>query len=113
MARLFLGLDSSTQSLTGIVIDLDARKVVYEASLNFDKTFPKYKTYNGTLRNSDPLVVHSPPLLWLDALDALLLQMQQEGVALGDVLAVAGSGQQHGSVYLNSQAKAEIGRAHV
>ena len=30
MGKLFLGLDSSTQSLSAVVIDLDARKVIYE-----------------------------------------------------------------------------------
>jgi hypothetical protein len=37
MAKLFLGLDSSTQSLSAIVIDYDRRKVVYDHSLNFDR----------------------------------------------------------------------------
>src|SRR5437016_1592622 len=108
MARLFLGLDSSTQSLSAILIDLDARRVVHEASLNFDKTLPHYKTQNGTLRSSEPLVVHSPPLLWVEALDALFAQLRQSGVALGDILAIAGSGQQHGSVYLNNRAEAAL-----
>src|ERR1700679_1564142 len=105
MARLFLGFDSSTQSLSAILIDLDAKKIVYEASLNFDKTFPHYKTLNGTLRNSDQLVAHSPPLLWLEALDSLFAKMKSEGAPLGDILAVSGSGQQHGSVYLNRTAE--------
>jgi xylulokinase len=104
MARLFLGLDSSTQSVSAIVIDYDARKVVYESSLNFDKTLPLYRTRNGTLPSDDPLVVHSPPLMWAEALDVLFAQMKKEGVALGDVLAISGSGQQHGSVYLNDRA---------
>ncbi len=106
MSRLFLGLDSSTQSLSAIVIDLDARKVVYDKSLNFDKTLPQYGTVNGTLRDKNPLIVHSPPLMWAEALDVLFAEMKQDGVRLDQVLAVSGSGQQHGSVYLNSQAAA-------
>ena len=43
MGRLFLGLDSSTQSLSAVVIDLDARKVVYEKSLNYDQALPQYE----------------------------------------------------------------------
>jgi xylulokinase len=104
MPRLFLGLDSSTQSLSAVVIDLDSRKVVYEHSLNFDRALPAYKTSNGVLPNRDPLVKHSSPLLWADALDLLFTQMKHDGVALGDVLAISGSGQQHGSVYLNDTA---------
>lgn len=104
MARLFWGLDSSTQSLSSLIIDLDARRVVHEASLNFDKTFPQYGTVNGVLRNSDALVVHSPPLMWADALDAMCERLRADGVPLHEILAVSGSGQQHGSVYLNSRA---------
>jgi xylulokinase len=104
MARLFLGLDSSTQSLSAIVIDLDARKIAYETSLKFDQTLPHYRTQNGTLRDQDPLVVHSPPLMWAEALDVLFGQMKDDGVPLREILAVSGSGQQHGSVYLNDHA---------
>src|SRR3954451_23990690 len=100
MAKLFLGLDSSTQSLSAVVIDYDTRKVVYEKSLNFDQALPKYKTQNGVLPNRNPLVKHSSPLLWVEALDLLFAGMKQDGVSLGDVLAISGSGQQHGSVYL-------------
>jgi len=103
MARLFLGLDSSTQSLSAVVIDLDTGKVVYEHSLNFDKALPQFKTKNGVLPNRDSLVKHSHPLLWVAALDLLFAQMKKDKVALKNILAVSGSGQQHGSVYLNEQ----------
>ena len=104
MAKLFLGLDSSTQSLSAVVIDLDTRKVVYEKSLNFDQALPQFKTRNGVLPHRDPLVKHSPPLLWAAALDQLFAQMKKDKVALGNILAVSGSGQQHGSVYFNDKA---------
>jgi xylulokinase len=104
MARLFLGLDSSTQSLSAVVIDLDKRKVVYEKSLNFDRTLPQYKTQNGVLPNRDPLVKHGSPFLWAEALDRMFATMKKDGVALGEILAISGSGQQHGSVYLNANA---------
>jgi len=104
MGKLFLGLDSSTQSLSAVVIDLDARKVVYEKSLNFDQALPEFKTKNGVLPNRDPLVKHSPPLLWAAALDLLFAQMKKDKVALGKILAVSGCGQQHGSVYFSEKA---------
>ena len=110
MARLFLGLDSSTQSLSAIVIDYAARRIVYENSLGFDKMLPHYGTRNGALRSRDPLVVHSPPLMWAEALDVLFGQMKNDGVPLGEIIAVSGSGQQHGSVYLNDRAAAALGR---
>jgi xylulokinase len=104
MAKLFLGLDSSTQSLSVVVIDLDVRKVIYEKSLNFDHALPHYQTQNGVLPHRDPLVKHSSPLLWADALDLMFAEMKKDGVALGEILAISGSGQQHGSVYLNKKA---------
>jgi xylulokinase len=103
MPKLFLGLDSSTQSLSAVVIDLDTRKVVYEKSLNFDQALPHYKTKNGVLASRDALVKHSPPLMWAEALDLMFAAMKKDRVALGDILAVSGSGQQHGSVYFNER----------
>ena len=108
MSRLFLGLDSSTQSLSAIVIDTETRRVVYEASLNFDKALPQYKTQNGALPKGDPLVAQSPPLMWVEALDALFTKMKADGVPLNEILAISGSGQQHGSVYLNRRAAAAL-----
>ena len=104
MAKLFLGLDSSTQSLSAVIIDLDTRTVVYERSLNFERALPEFKTRNGVLPHRDPLVKHSSPLLWAAALDCLLAGMKKDGAPLGEILAVGGSGQQHGSVYLNHRA---------
>jgi len=108
MPRLFLGLDSSTQSLSAVVIDLDSRRVVYENSLNFDRALPAYKTQNGVLPHRDPLVKHSSPLLWAAALDLIFATMKQDGVELGAIEAVSGCGQQHGSVYLNAKAAAAL-----
>jgi len=104
MAKLFLGLDSSTQSLSALVIDYDSREVVYETSLAFEEALPSYGTENGVLRNPDPKVGHSPPLMWVEALDLVFDGMRADGVDLGSVLAVSGSGQQHGSVYMNASA---------
>ena len=98
---LFLGLDSSTQSLTAVLIDTDTRRIAGEWSLRFDAAAPQYGTVNGVLRDNDPTVVHAPPLAWLATLDALLARMKAEGAPLAQIVAVAGSGQQHGSVYLN------------
>lgn len=101
---LFLGLDSSTQSLSAIIIDLSSGEVVYEASLSFDQAAPHYGTQNGILPNNNPLIVHSPPLMWVETLDALFAKMRADGAPLSSLLAIAGSGQQHGSVYLTAAA---------
>ena len=102
MSTLYLGLDASTQSLSAVLIDLDTRNAVCDISLNYDETLPHYGTQNGVLDNPDPKIVHAPPLMWVEALDALFDTLKAEGVSLGHIRAISGSGQQHGSVYLNA-----------
>jgi len=46
--------------------------------------------------------------MWAEALDLIFAEMKKDGVALGEILAVSGSGQQHGSVYLNNRAAAAL-----
>ena len=108
MSRLFLGLDSSTQSLSAIVVDLDARAVSWEAAMAYGEALPHYGAQNGVLDDPDPKIAHAPPLMWVEALDVLFQKMKSDGVALGDILAVSGSGQQHGSVYLNAEASGAL-----
>ena len=91
-----------------MVIDLDTHKVSYEKSINFDQALPEFKTRHGVLPNRDPLVKHSSPRLWAAALDKLFAQMKKDGVPLGKILAISGSGQQHGSVYLNEKVEAAL-----
>jgi xylulokinase len=103
---VFLGLDSSTQSLTAILINTETRQILHEASVHFDRDLAEYGTVNGVLQDEDPKIVHAPPILWVDALDRLLSNLRSDGVDLGKIAAVSGSGQQHGSVYLNAQSDA-------
>jgi xylulokinase len=110
---LYLGLDSSTQSLTAIVleVDRDGTRVVYEHSFAFDEALPAYGTRHGVLTaNHGPGVVVSSPLLWADALDLMLAKIAASGIDLGRLAAIAGSAQQHGSVYLNANAASALGR---
>lgn len=99
---LFLGLDSSTQSLSAIIIDSASGEIVLDQSVSFGDDLPQYESPNGFLSHPDPLVKHSNPLMWVAALD-LLLSRIADGFDLGTVKGVSGSGQQHGSVYLNEQ----------
>ena len=50
----FLGLDSSTQSLTALVIDTDSGQVVADHSVNFGQRLPAYKSPNGFLAHPIP-----------------------------------------------------------
>ncbi len=96
---IFLGIDSSTQSLTALLIDTDSGTLVHEESVNFGEEFPAYGQPSGFLPDMPDGEVHSSPLMWLDALDLALARTKEAGVDLSRVVAVSGSGQQHGSVY--------------
>ena len=44
----YLGIDASTQSITGLLIDAEQRAIVAEASINFDEHFKAtYGVVNG------------------------------------------------------------------
>ncbi len=101
---LYLGLDSSTQSLSAVVIDLWTREVLLDYTINFNERLPEFGCEDGVLPNDDPQVAHSDPLLWLAALDLMCKELPEKGIDVSEILAVAGSGQQHGSVYLKANA---------
>ena len=67
----YLGIDASTQSITGLLIDAEQCAIVAEASINFDEHFKAtYGVVNGVLDLGEG-VVHSAPLMWAEALDLL------------------------------------------
>jgi xylulokinase len=108
---LYLGLDASTQSLTGVVIEVEGsrRRVAFTRSLAYDAVFPHYGTRNGVLPHADPHVATAPPLLWVEALDRFFAVLGAEGgLDLGRLRAVSGAAQQHGSVYCNAAAEAQL-----
>jgi len=105
---IYIGFDISTQSLTAIAIEVDGsrRAVVFERSLSYDADFPAYGTTHGVLPREDPLVATSSPLMWAEALDRMMgILGRESGLDPARVRAVSGSGQQHGSVYLNAHAR--------
>lgn len=108
MTRYHLGLDCSTQSLTAVIVDAARGAIVHRASVNFDADLPRHGTRQGVLREDDSTVVHAPPLMWVEALELLLARMKSDGAPFAEVGAVSGSGQQHGSVYLNGSAASTL-----
>jgi xylulokinase len=114
--RLYVGLDSSTQSLTAIAIEVTGRdaRVAFEASLAFDEAFPQYGTDHGVLvadsthhasagvRRGEAM---SSPVMWAEALDTMLGRLAAGGLDTSRIAAISGSAQQHGSVYLNHDAE--------
>ncbi len=101
MSNYFLGLDCSTQSLTGLCVDFDLKKIIFRHSINFDKELPHYNTQSGVVF-LDGNVIHSFPLMWIEALELLFNKMKDDNVPLDKTKAISGSGQQHGTVALNS-----------
>ena len=104
--KLYLGLDSSTQSLSAVIIEVrgtDAR-VVLDTALGFDEAFPHYGTQHGVLPRADSAVAMSSPVMWAEALDLMMGRLAASGVDLQRLVAISGSAQQHGSVYLRAEA---------
>jgi xylulokinase len=98
----YLGIDSSTQSCKGLVIDTDQGKVVLNLSIDYNTELPHYRSPEGFLLTRDPVVRHSDPLMWVEALDLLFERARSQGFDWSRVAGVSCSGQQHGSVYLNA-----------
>jgi xylulokinase len=94
----FLGLDLSTQSLTAVVISLSAG-VTHRFSLSFDDAYPSYHTKGGVLLGENSSEVFADPLMWVQALDDVLILLKGSNWA-GSIRAIGVSAQQHGTVYL-------------
>lgn len=105
----YLGIDSSTQSISGLLIDTEAGAIIAEASINFDDHFQNsYGVENGVFTMGGG-TVHSAPLMWAEALDLLLQTLSDQGHDLSQIRSITGSGQQHGTVYLNDSAAPALG----
>ena len=96
---MFLGLDSSTQSLSAVIIDPANGQIAASCSVNFGMDLPDYGASSGFIPGGKNGEVHADPRMWLDALD-LLFKRLSEAVDLSRIEFIAGSGQQHGSVYV-------------
>ncbi len=105
--RLALGLDSSTQSLSAIVINIDTAEKCFEHSLDYRADARLNDFGIGADYILPPKTegeAEQPPLMYLASLDAMFTDMREAGVALENIVAINTSGQQHGHVYLNRNA---------
>nr|XP_061799117.1 xylulose kinase-like [Nerophis lumbriciformis] len=84
------------------MIETDEGRVVVEESVSFGDDLPQYGQPAGFIEGGEKEKVHSDPMMWLEALDLLLARMVSQGVDFSEVRYLSGSGQQHGSVYLNA-----------
>ncbi len=101
---LVLGIDSSTQSTTAVVLDRNTFATVAEAKVRYrdDPRLSSYGLGEGApiLPPREPGEADQPAALFLDALDALLSDLGP--AILGRVAAIDLSAQQHGQVWLGA-----------
>lgn len=93
---LFLGIDVSTQGVKCVICDAHLR-VLLSDSVQFED-IPGFRGESCLTKRADGTVTQ-PAQLFFAALDTLLLRMKDRGAPLSRIAAIAGSGQQHGSVY--------------
>lgn len=76
----------------------------------FDVDLPEFHTKDGVIRHPDGVSITSPTLMWVKALDLMLMQLSS-AINVSDIRMVSGTAQQHGSVYWKRAA--EITLSHL
>ena len=94
-----LGLDLSTQSCTGLLLDTTSGVLLWRSEVIYDHLPVTYGTRSGCIVSGP--CVYCDPRLWLDALEELFQRLCSSGLT-EDISAISGSAQQHGTVYLTS-----------
>lgn len=89
---------------------LDSNLNIFTSDVvHFDSELPQYKTKDGVYRDpSDNGRIVSPTLMWVEALELLLEKLKKSKLDFGKIVAVSGSGQQHGSVYWKKGSSAKL-----
>eukprot|EP00111_Clytia_hemisphaerica_P002632 TCONS_00007469-protein len=109
--QCYLSLDLSTQSLKALVTT-DDLKIIFEHTINFDTDLPEFQTKDGVHRHPDGITITSPTLMWVKAIDQMLMVLHSsDEVTLDEICMVSGTAQQHGSVYWKKAA--ELTLAHL
>jgi len=102
---LFAGLDVSTQSCKLVVIDTKSEQIIFVDSVNYDTDLPEFKTKNGVIQGLPEGVSESDPLMWLKAVDTVMLRLKESEIPQQQINCISVSGQQHGLVMLDSTGK--------
>ena len=115
MARLALGLDSSTQSLTAVAVDIDRRKTVYQKSIDY-LADPRLNQFginrDYILPPQEEGEANQPVAMYFASIDAIFSDLAAEfpdcGFDIKDIAVINTSGQQHGHVLLSRPALQEF-----
>jgi xylulokinase len=100
---LYLGFDLSTQQLKAIVVTSNL-KAVQNVAFDFDAESSGFNIEKGVITDRTEHEVYAPVALWLQSLDGVLQKLKDTGTDLSQIRGISVAGQQHGSVYWNSQA---------
>ena len=107
--RLALGLDLSTQSLSAVVLDIDAREAVLNLKVGYarDLDAARYgiRTSDYILPPREDGEAEQPPAMYFEAMDSLLAALKESELPMENIAVVNCSAQQHGHVYLNQRAE--------
>ena len=100
----YLGMDLSTQQLKMLVVDSNLKKVD-EAKFDFDADAKGFEVHKGVMTNEAEGEVFAPVAMWLQALDAVLGQLKDQGVDFSKVKGISAAGMQHGSIFWSADAE--------
>lgn len=104
---MYLGLDVSTQSTKGLILNPDSGAVEYCHRIDYDRDLPQFGTRMGVIQNVEQKgSSQSDPLMWVAALELLFDHLNQhQPRLLSRVRAISISGQQHGLVCVGREGK--------
>jgi xylulokinase len=112
--RTVLGIDASTQSLSAVLLQANTGEILWSRSLAYrdDPRLAGFGFEHDTMiiPPREPGEAEQPPRLFIAALEALFADLKAAGFDTSAIAAINTSGQQHGHVYLNDQAKALFAR---
>ena len=112
--RTVLGIDASTQSLSAVLLNSNTGETLWSRSLAYrdDPRLLGFGFEHDTMvmPAREPGEAEQPPRLFIAALEALFSDLKAAGFDTAAIAAINTSGQQHGHVYLNEQAKASFAR---
>ena len=93
----------STQSCSGLVVETDGARILWQHSIPYADLAAKYQlnTTTLTLEGLPTGAFEQPPLLFVECLDQLFLRLKEDGLT-ARIDAIALSAQQHGHVYVRA-----------
>ncbi len=109
-----LGIDASTQSLSAVLLHRSTGEILWSRSLAY-RDDPRlfgfgFEHDSMVIPPREPGEAEQPPRLFIAALEALFSDLKATGFDTSAIAAINTSGQQHGHVYLNEQAKTAFAR---